>query len=159
MKKILAVVLAVLMAAAVFASCAGNSGSSSSSAVSSSMPVYTEPSTSDSVQPIVVHLKVTDVAGGNTVVADTDVQVIAANPTAANATTAAFDALGIAYGKNPSGMYDYFGGRSSSTDEGWILYINGNIGDLGADDQPIANGDVLEWKYISYAVAFPDMNS
>ena len=29
----------------------------------------------------------------------------------------------------------------------WQYYINGNYGTVGADKQPVKNGDIIEWKF------------
>ena len=29
----------------------------------------------------------------------------------------------------------------------WMYYLNGNYGQVGADMQPVVDGDVIEWKF------------
>lgn len=62
----------------------------------------------------------------------------------------------IAYTVN-DGMYDNFYGRASTDKEGWLLYIDSVIAELGADSISVESADTLvEFRYISYAEAFPE---
>ena len=40
------------------------------------------------------------------------------------------------------------GGYQSSAEMAWIYFINGNSGQVAADNQVITNGDLVEWKYV-----------
>lgn len=53
-----------------------------------------------------------------------------------------------------NGLYDGFGGEYSTLTEGWLLYINDKISDVGADTAKIKNGDVVEFRYVNYEVTF-----
>ena len=41
------------------------------------------------------------------------------------------------------------GGKKSSSDAAWIYFVNGESGQIAADQQKINPGDVVEWKYIA----------
>ena len=53
------------------------------------------------------------------------------------------------------GFYSSFDGIQSTKTDGWLLYINDAMAEKGAEEQPIADGDVITWKYVNYAEAFP----
>ena len=40
-------------------------------------------------------------------------------------------------------------GMESSADMAWIYFVNGQSGQTAADKMELANGDVVEWKYIA----------
>ena len=85
---------------------------------------------------------------GKVVVKGTD------SPTAAQASLAAFSFQGgIAYTEK-DGMIDGIAGIKSTNEQGWLYYINGKMSDKGAHDQQIKDGDLIEWKYLSYSEAF-----
>ena len=140
MKRQLSLVLAVVMLLAVLAGCSGKE----------QMPTYKG---SDSADPITVTLQIIDGANGSHF--DGQVKITkTANPVADNATTAALDFMEIPYEK-ADGFYSSFDGIQSTETDGWLLYINDAMAEKGAEEQPIADGDVITWKYVNYAEAFP----
>lgn len=39
-------------------------------------------------------------------------------------------------------------GRVNTAERAWIYFVNGQAGDVGADQKQITEGDIVEWKYI-----------
>ncbi len=54
------------------------------------------------------------------------------------------------------GMYDNFNGIASTADAGWLLYLDGELAETGADDTALSEGMVVEFRYLSYAEAYPE---
>lgn len=44
---------------------------------------------------------------------------------------------------------------ASDKENGWLLYVNGEMAPVGAAELILAEGDKIEWKYLNYAEAFP----
>ncbi len=57
-----------------------------------------------------------------------------------------------------NGLYDGFGGLNSTLTDGWLLYINGELSEVGADTAKIKDGDVIEFCYENYAMAYEEEN-
>jgi len=38
-------------------------------------------------------------------------------------------------------------GFLASDEKAWIYYVNGQAGDIGADQKPVLSEDQIEWKY------------
>ena len=38
-------------------------------------------------------------------------------------------------------------GMESGTDLAWIYFVNGESGQVAADQQPVSDGDLVEWRY------------
>lgn len=53
-----------------------------------------------------------------------------------------------------NGMFDNFEDIASTNDEGWILYIDGDLSDKGADDVTVKNGMDIRFRYEVYDEAF-----
>ena len=65
----------------------------------------------------------------------------------------------IAAGKLPElveseGFISAIAGIESSSTDGWLLYVNGEMAQVGANEQPVTEGDTVEWKYLNYNEAF-----
>lgn len=100
---------------------------------------------------ITVHVKLT---GQNDVVLyDKDVQVTANPAFAIHATEAALKDGKVEY-KSDNGFFTSFAGVDSTNTDGWLMLINDKMAQLGANEQPIAAGDKIEWKYLNYDKAF-----
>lgn len=54
------------------------------------------------------------------------------------------------------GMYDNFNGVASDAEAGWLLYIDGVLAELGANEIALSEGMKVEFRYVSYAEAFPE---
>lgn len=52
------------------------------------------------------------------------------------------------------GMFDNFGTVASTLTDGWLLYINGEIAEVGAAQIELHDGDTLEFLYQNYDEAF-----
>ncbi len=77
-----------------------------------------------------------------------------ANPTAADAIIAACQKDKIAYTVN-NGLFDGFAGiKSVYNEEGWLLYINDILAEVGAEQTTIKEADVVEFRYVNYNEAF-----
>ncbi len=59
----------------------------------------------------------------------------------------------LAYTKD-QGMYDGFDGITSTQTDGWLLYVNDELAEKGADEQTVAEGDVVIFQYVNYDEAF-----
>lgn len=100
---------------------------------------------------ISVHVKLT---GQNDVVLyDKDVQVTANPAYAIHATEAALKDGKIEY-KSDNGFITSIAGADSTQTDGWLMLYNDTLAQLGANEQPIAAGDKIEWKYLNYDKAF-----
>ncbi len=74
-------------------------------------------------------------------------------------TTNAFDALLFAAEKEgkeiKSTQYDFgvfietVGSMESSAEKAWIYFVNGNSGQVAADQYELNEGDKIEWKFIA----------
>lgn len=139
MKRQLSLLLAVLLLVTSLAGCAG----------SEKTPAYKG---SDNADPITVTVRIIDGSNGSHF--DGQVEITkTANPVADNATTAALDFMEIPYEK-ADGFYSSFDGIASTETDGWLLYVNDEAASLGAEEQPIADGDVITWRYVNYNEAF-----
>lgn len=79
-----------------------------------------------------------------------------AGATAADLIIAVCQAQGIPYTFN-DGMFDNFNGVASTDSAGWLLYVDGELAELGANDIVVESEDtVVEFRYISYQEAFPE---
>jgi len=52
------------------------------------------------------------------------------------------------------GMYDRFNGKASTQTDGWLLYINGEVAQVGADAYKVKANDLLEFRYVNYDEAY-----
>jgi|GEM_PF-2335390 len=52
------------------------------------------------------------------------------------------------------GMYDNFNDKASTMEYGWILYINGEVAQVGADQYKVKAGDELAFRYVNYAETY-----
>lgn len=39
-------------------------------------------------------------------------------------------------------------GKENISDKSWIYFVNGNSGEVGADQKVVEKGDAVEWRYI-----------
>jgi len=72
--------------------------------------------------------------------------------------TTAFNALEAAARTNnleiQTKVYDFgtlvekVGEYENSSDKAWIYYVNGESGQIAADQMQLKSGDVVEWKYV-----------
>ena len=51
-------------------------------------------------------------------------------------------------------MFDNFGGIASTKEEGWLLYVNGALAEVGANAIQLEDGFLVEFKYVNYDEAF-----
>ena len=54
-----------------------------------------------------------------------------------------------------NGLVETIGDLAADAENGWLLYVNDEMSDVGAADYIPADGDVAEWRYVNYAEAFP----
>ncbi len=101
---------------------------------------------------ITVHVKITGQDAA--VMYDKDVKVTAETPFAIDATVAAMKDGKLDY-TDENGFISSIGGVAGTDTDGWLMFINGEMAQLGASEQPVAEGDTLEWQYLNYAEAFP----
>lgn len=53
-----------------------------------------------------------------------------------------------------SGMFDGFDGIKSEMEDGWLLYINGKLAEVGAALISLEEGFEIEFIYVNYSEAF-----
>jgi len=61
-----------------------------------------------------------------------------------------FDVKTTYYASFDSTLIDSIDGVTSDMNKGWIYYINGEQGMIGADKQVVNGGDVIEWRFEEY---------
>lgn len=54
------------------------------------------------------------------------------------------------------GYFDNFNGVASGTEKGWLFYVDDAIAQLGAAEIELTEGLRLEFRYTSFAEAFPE---
>lgn len=74
---------------------------------------------------------------------------------ASEAFLAAFQEEKFPYTLN-DGMFDSLGGYDSTMQDGWILYHDGNLTDVGAEDTLLEDGFLVEFRYVNYTEVFGD---
>lgn len=75
------------------------------------------------------------------------------NASAADAIVAACQAKKLAYTAH-NGLYDGFAGVKSTLTDGWLLYINGTLAQVGAQQTSVKDGDSVEFRYENYESVF-----
>lgn len=91
----------------------------------------------------------------DTTLVGTQITLSTGNPTAAQAVIEACKSNNTAYTLK-SGMFDGFGGMLSTLDDGWLLYINGELAQTGAETTPVNENDIVEFRYVNYNEAFKE---
>ena len=86
-------------------------------------------------------------------IVNTSLEVTSKEPHASDAIIRACQNRKIAYTLT-DGLFDGFGGLKSTKTDGWLFYVNGQIAQMGAEDTPIKDGDVIEFKYENYESAY-----
>ncbi|MFA9381882.1 MAG: DUF4430 domain-containing protein [Acetanaerobacterium sp.] len=85
---------------------------------------------------------------------DDTVTVTTEEPYAIDATTQALIDGELSPVQESDGFITALAGIESTQTDGWLMYINGEMAMLGANEQPVIEGDVLEWKYVNYDETF-----
>lgn len=98
------------------------------------------------------HVQVEIVYGAETLLS-TQTEVAKSEPKADDAVIAACKQEKLPYSYS-SGMFDNFGGKASTQTDGWLLYHNGKLADVGAKDISISENDTITFKYENYDSAF-----
>lgn len=126
-KRLGAVLACIFLVAALFAGCSQNAG-----------------------EKISVSVKIT---GPENVLLEETAAVAQENPTAKDAIIAACQEKKMAFTYEKT-MFDNFDNIASTKTDGWLLYVNGKLSDVGADTAQIAEGDLVEFRYENYDQAF-----
>lgn len=84
---------------------------------------------------------------------DAQIQVKGENPTAADAVKQACQEKKMAFTFR-DGMFDNFGGKASTSTDGWLLYSGGKLAEVGAADIKLSEGFQVEFRYENYDTAF-----
>lgn len=87
------------------------------------------------------------------VVLEKTVDVTGSNPTAKDAIVEACKA-GDVYYTLANGMFDNFNHEASTKTDGWLLYVNDKLADVGAESYTLQEGDKVEFRYVNYDEAF-----
>lgn len=74
-------------------------------------------------------------------------------PNATEAFLAFCKAQGITYDYK-EGFFSGFGGIASTATDGWLLYVDGELAQVGADDIALADGFDLAFRWANYDKAF-----
>ena len=70
----------------------------------------------------------------------------------AAAKNGSFDVKYTYYGQYDSYLIDSIAGVENGKDNKyWQYWINGQYGMVGADKQPVKNGDTIEWKFVEFS--------
>ncbi len=77
------------------------------------------------------------------------------NASAADAIVMACQSKKLAYTAH-DGLYDGFGAIKSTLTDGWLLYINGSLAQMGAQQTSVKDGDSVEFRYENYEAAFDE---
>lgn len=100
---------------------------------------------------IAVKVKITDAE--QTVLLEEETRVQEDEANAGQAVKNACQSKGFAY-QEKDGLYDGFGGVESTKTDGWLFYLNGEQPEVGANDAPVKEGDLVEFRYLNYDEAF-----
>ena len=84
---------------------------------------------------------------------DAQIQVKGENPTAADAIKQACQEKKLAFTFR-DGLFDNFGGEASTSTDGWLLYSEGKLAEVGAADIRLSEGFQVEFRYENYDMAF-----
>ncbi|MCI8553415.1 MAG: DUF4430 domain-containing protein [Clostridiales bacterium] len=93
------------------------------------------------------------IVGQTAALADGTAELPADDATAEKAIRQVCDAGQVAY-TFQNGMFDHFGGEDSTNTDGWLLYINDVLSDVGASQAKVADQDRVEFRYVNYDEAF-----
>lgn len=99
-----------------------------------------------------IHVQVDIVKDGQTLLS-TQAEVTGDAPRADDAVIAACKQEKLAY-TYTAGMFDSFGGEASTKTDGWLLYHNDELAEVGAKDIAVAEGDSVAFKYENYDAVF-----
>ena len=152
-KLIFPLVVLAMISMLLFSACSkedGSSNSSSTSNTSGSSSTTNETENEESTQGISVSVQI--VKDDETLL-DTTVTLEDEEATAGDAFKQACQDATMAYTVT-DGLYDGFAGYTSTETDGWLFYHNGELADTGADDTPVADGDVVSFQYENYDEAF-----
>lgn len=87
------------------------------------------------------------------IILDSEVFVSKRNATAADAIIAGCAEFRIPY-TFENGMFDNFEGIASTMDEGWLLYYEGELSDVGASSIELLDNFNIEFRYVNYDESF-----
>ena len=55
---------------------------------------------------------------------------------------------------NEDGFFDNIGGYAATETDGWLLYYNGELAPVGAEDLILEEGDTVSFSWENYNEAF-----
>jgi hypothetical protein len=84
---------------------------------------------------------------------DSEIYIAKNNPTAADAIIMACSEMKFAY-TYENGMFDNFDGLASTMEDGWLLYSDKEIAEVGAGELLLENFFYIEFRYVNYAESF-----
>lgn len=93
------------------------------------------------------------IEGQNAMVAEGTAKLDKDKNTAEAAIRQVCDEKGVTYTLQ-DGMFDNFGGEASTNTDGWLLYVNGALSDVGAGDTKLQDNDQVAFRYVNYDEAF-----
>ncbi len=86
-------------------------------------------------------------------IADTPIKVIGENANLMEIMEWYLDEKSINF-VHENGMVMTISDLASDTSDGWILYVNGKMAEVGAADYIPVKNDKVEWKYVNYNEVF-----
>ena len=84
---------------------------------------------------------------------DSEIYISKENPTAADAVIQACSEMRFAF-TYENGMFDNYDGIASSMEDGWLLFSDKEIAEVGAGDLLLENFFYIEFRYVNYAESF-----
>lgn len=84
---------------------------------------------------------------------DSEIYISKENPTAADAVIQACSEMRFAF-TYENGMFDNFDGIASTMEDGWLLYSDKEIAEVGAGELLLENFFYIEFRYVNYAESF-----
>lgn len=115
----------------------------------SSTPTFTKDETDDT--PVTISLSAIDIdekslAGG-------DVAVLGDDANAMEVLDWFFEENDIAF-EHDNGLITTVADLAGDQNEGWMIYLNDEMAEVGAEELIPADGDAIELRYVDYATAF-----
>ena len=80
---------------------------------------------------------------------------VATGASALEALTQAAQAADVTF-TNDEGFLDNFGGTASTETDGWVLYYNDTLAEVGCAEIIPQEGDVVEFRWSHYAEVWPE---
>ncbi|MDF1479309.1 DUF4430 domain-containing protein [Leifsonia sp. H3M29-4] len=114
-----------------------------------SAPTFTKDATDDT--PITISLSAIDI--DENALASGDVTVLGDDANAMEVLDWFFEEKGLAF-EQDNGLISTIGDLAGDQNQGWLIYVNDTMAEVGAEELIPADGDLIELRYVDYASAF-----